>query len=346
MNILGLISSPADPASRARILQYIPYFKEKGSSLACKHYNPLREADPPGWSYRLKKITGINEWRSADLLKSAGRIPLLFNQSGYDAIWQNRLIQLQHLFWEKRLRKPVAFDFDDAIWINEGKNQVQRKIEMSQMIFAGNSFLAEYAAAYNKKVQVVPTTVDTNIIRPSGHAGSKFTIGWAGTHNNQLQLDLVKNVLTEFIRLNPGSRLIVVSDKPYGNISFDNETFIFKQWSPEKENELLNEFSIGIMPLEDNEWNRGKCSYKMLQYMACGKPVIVSPVGKNKEILSEAETGFGPENEQAWLRSLQHLKNDQALYAAYSGNALKLVQEKYSASVWTPLLLQYLEELI
>ena len=78
MNILGLISSPVDPASRARILQYIPYFGEKGHSLSCKYYHPLREADPPGWARQLKKITGISEWRSTDLIKAAGRIPLLF----------------------------------------------------------------------------------------------------------------------------------------------------------------------------------------------------------------------------------------------------------------------------
>ena len=111
MNVLGLISSMTDPASRARILQYIPYFAERGEALAYKYFNPLRDADPPKWSYSLKKITGINEWRSADLLKAAGRIPLLFSQSGYDLIWQNRVDTIASFILGKTFEETCGLRF-------------------------------------------------------------------------------------------------------------------------------------------------------------------------------------------------------------------------------------------
>ena len=271
-------------------------------------------------------------------------MPLLFQQSGYDIIWQNRLIQLQHLFWEKKLRKPVVFDFDDAIWLQEGEKQVQQKIARSQMIFAGNSYLADYAVRFNKNIRIVPSAVDTATLHPNGKINDRFTIGWIGTHQNQEYLNPVKELLIRFIRQNRDTRLIVVSDHPMGNIPFDGEQIIFRPWSALNENEQINEFTVGIMPLPDTAWSLGKCSYKMLQYMACAKPVLVSPVGKNRELLSEGNIGFGATHEKDWMEALQVLKDDSTLRNVLGKNGRKLAEEKYSVKTWTPLLLQYMEE--
>lgn len=345
MKILGLISSPVDPASRVRIQQYVAPFQALNHQLHCKYYRPLKDANPPGWAKGLQKISGISAWRSSDLIKSMGRMPLLVQQSGIDVIWQNRLIQLQHLFWEKKLRKPVVFDFDDAIWLQEGEKQVQQKIARSQMIFAGNSYLADYAARYHKDVRIVPTTVDTTALHPDGKKSELFTIGWIGTYQNQEYLNPVKDVLLRFIKQHKDARLIVVSDHPMGNIPFDGEQIIFRPWSAARENELINEFSVGIMPLPDTAWTLGKCSYKMLQYMACGKPVLVSPIGKNKELLSEGNIGLGAIHEKDWMETLQAFKADTAQRNILGDNGRKLAEEKYSVNTWTPLLLQYMEEL-
>ena len=346
MKILGLISSPVNPASRVRIQQYVAPFQAKHHQLHCKYYRPLRDANPPGWATGLQKISGISAWRSSDLIKSIGRMPLLIQQSGFDIIWQNRLIQLQHVFWEKKLRKPVVFDFDDAIWLQEGEKQVHQKIARSEMIFSGNSYLADYAARFNKNIRIVPTTVDTAILHPDGKKTDLFTIGWIGTFQNQEYLNSIKDVLLRFIQQNKNARLIVVSDHPMGNIPFDGEQIIFRPWSADKENELINEFSVGIMPLPDMAWTRGKCSYKMLQYMACGKPVLVSPIGKNREILTEGNIGFGATDEDNWIKALRLLKEETALRDELGANGRKLAEEKYSVNTWTPLLLQYMEELI
>jgi glycosyltransferase involved in cell wall biosynthesis len=343
MKVMGIISSPDDPASRARILQYVPYFMQKGQELFCKFFRPFRDANPPKWSYILKKITGINEWRSSDFLKSVGRIPLLFSQSGYDIIWQNRLIQLQHTFWENRLKKPVVFDLDDAIWINEGETQVRKKIEMSQLIFAGNEYLAEYASRFNANVKIIPTTIDTNTLYPLPPAPGKFIIGWSGTQSNFQYLESIMPPLTEFLKSDPDACLMIVSSAMPGFLTGIHKQVIFKKWDARYENELVNQFSVGIMPLADNEWTKGKCGYKLLQYLACGKPVIASPVGVNGKILTEADIGFSAKSDREWYNAFWALKNDYAL-AIQKGNAgRKLVLDKYSCSVWTNQIIDYMK---
>ncbi len=343
MKILGLISSPLDPASRVRILQYGPYLEKEGELLYCKYFKPLREADPAAWSLHLKKITGINEWRSADFAKTIGRIPLLFNQTGYDLIWQNRLLQLHHSFWEKRLKKPVIFDFDDAIWINEGEKQVKSKVERSQMIFAGNEFLADFARAYNSNVQVVPTTVDTENLFPVKSAQDTFTIGWIGTKSNFQYLEMIKNVLLDFLSTDKSARLMIVSSELPGFLRGRNEQIVFKHWSAEKENELINEFSVGIMPLADSTWTRGKCGYKLLQYLACGKPIIASPVGINARIMKEADIGITASAPGEWLSALKEIKNETSLSMLRGANGRTLVLEKYSCAAWAKTIVRYMK---
>lgn len=346
MKVLGLISSPNDPASRARILQYVPYFRQNGEELFCKFFRPFRDTDPQKWSYLLKKITGISEWRSSDFFKSVSRVPLLFIQSGYDIIWQNRLIQHHHTFWEKRLKKPVVFDFDDAIWINEGEAQVKKKIEMSQMIFAGNEYLADYASRFNTRVRVIPTTVDTNTLFPVASASNNFIIGWSGTKSNFKYLESIMPPLIDFLKSDSNVRLMIVSSLLPDFLPVNHKQVIFKKWEAGRENELINQFSIGIMPLTDTTWAKGKCGYKLLQYLACGKPVIATPVGVNRKILSEADVGFSANSYGEWYTAFRTLKSENALSVQKGKAGRKLVLEKYSCSVWCDFAIDYMKSII
>jgi len=345
MKVLGLISSPADPASRIRIQQYENWFQKEDHSLYCKYFTPLRDADPFKWSNTLKKFSGISEWRTTDLIKSIGRIPLLFNQSGYDLIWQNRLIQLKHTFWEKKLRKPVVFDFDDAIWMNEGEEQVKKKIRMSAMIFAGNEWLANFAKQHHKNVQIVPSTVDADKLFPLTTTDNDFTIGWIGTKSNFRYLDLIKAPLLEFLSKEKKAKFKLVSSEWPGNLPPQNDQLQFSKWSPDAENEAINTFTAGIMPLEDTEWTKGKCSYKLLQYLACGKPVIASPVGTNRTIMDQAEVGIRANKAEEWLNAFREMKNNAGVRNQFGSNGRKLVEEKYSCKTWTPIILQHMKSI-
>ncbi len=345
MKVLGIISSPDDPASRARIIQYKPYLSGNGVILDYTYFKPLKESDPAPWTYKLKKISGISEWRVSDLLKSAGRLPLLFSQKGVDLIWQNRLIQIKHSFWEKRLTRPVIFDFDDAIWLNEGEKQVKDKIERSALVFAGNEYLAAYAKKYNPQVKVVPTVVDTDLLYPLGTQTGKFIIGWIGTKSNFRYLESIMYPLKEFLRKEPDAQLMIVSSEMPGFIPAGDNQFVFRKWSASSENELINGFTIGIMPLEDSVWTRGKCSYKFLQYLACGKPVIASPVGTNEKILKTATTGIAAVSHEQWLKALRELKHDPVMASMFGENGLRLVRKEYSCAAWVNPIISYMKSI-
>jgi glycosyltransferase involved in cell wall biosynthesis len=339
MKVLGLISSLNDPASRTRIIQYQDYFRESGNELKFPLFFPLKDEDPARWTYSLKKITSINEWRSWNIMKTIARFPLIITQYNYDLIWQSRLILHQHSFVEKLLQKPVIFDYDDAIWLTEGKTKVQQALKLSTMIFAGNDYLAEYASSYNKNIHIIPTTVDTNSLKPTGNKGNYFTLGWIGTKSNFQYLDLIKAPIIEFLSKTKNTRFMVVSSEQPSMFTFDNEKIIFRTWFSANENELVNEFSVGLMPLADDEWTRGKCSYKMLQYMACGKPVIASAVGMNKKIFSEEVVGVEANSQGDWLNGFHTLQHDIAFYQICSLNGRKLAEKSYSCNEWAPRIL-------
>lgn len=346
MKILGLISSENDPASRTRIKQYKKEFASHNVSLSPRYFTPLRDDDPSKWMYRLRKITGVSEWRISNFFKTIGRLSLLQQQKKYDMVWENRLLLPHHSYLERKIKKPLVFDYDDAIWINEGEKQVQRVIAKSALVFAGNEYLAEYGSKFNKNIHIIPTTVDTESLYPQSKINETFTIGWIGTKCNFPFLEIIRQPIIDFLSQNFDSKFVVVSSEKPPQFKFDEKQVCFSTWSAENENSLINQFSIGVMPLPDNEYTRGKCSYKMLQYMACGKPVIVSPVGMNQKILSEDEVGFAATEEQQWLDLFLRLKNENTIRKSLGKNARMVVEEKYSIKKYAPIILEHFSKLI
>lgn len=330
MKILGLISSITDPAARFRIIQYKKPLIELGSYLNYSVPYPPKDSDPSRLVFKNNKI-----WH---LCQVTGRLKFLSKQYFYDIIWQNRLLLYDHYSIEKYFKKPHIFDLDDAIWLTEGEKQVKLAIKKSTVVFAGNEYLAEYCSRINSNTKIIPSVIDTNVFKPLTSGSTSFNIGWIGTKSNFHYLHIIKQPILQFLKETKNTKLIIVSSEKPDTFNFENERIIFKPWSAEQENELINEFSIGLMPLADDNWTRGKCSYKMLQYMACSKPVIVSPVGLNKEILSQCNAGIAATNENEWLRALHDLKNDPAQYNTYAVNGRPFVEEKYSCSKWAVLI--------
>ncbi len=338
MKIIGLISSPTDPASRFRIQQYEKPLLEIGDELNCIYPTPLKESDPSRLILRNKYL-----WH---LLQVTGRLPLLLKQYSYDLIWQNRLLLNDHYIIERYFSKPKIFDLDDAIWLTEGKKQVDKALTNSTMVFAGNEYLADYCSLFNKNVKIVPSVINIDQFKPDETEPAFFTLGWIGTKSNFKYLSIIIQPIIDFLNKTRNTKFIVISTEMPENIKFDNERIIFKYWHSNNENADINQMSVGLMPLSDDEWTKGKCSYKMLQYMACGKPVIVSPVGHNNKLLSLSNIGIGAINSENWLKAFLELYNDKDRCNEYSQNGRLLVEKKYSTNIWSKIISNYFKESI
>lgn len=240
----------------------------------------------------------------------------------------------------KIMAKKIIYDFDDAIWLplttEENKlisnlkytKKVKFICKWAYKVSVGNSYLQNYSLQYNNNSFINPTTIETRSYhnKVKSQDTANVVIGWTGTHSTLPYLDIIYPVLKK-LEEKYDFTFEVIADR---EIEFDLKRFRFKKWNKETEvSDLLN-FNIGIMPLYDDEWSKGKCGFKALQYMALGIPAVVSPVGVNKDIITEGKDGFCCSTEQEWYRKLSDLIENYSLRESMGEAAIKKVQEKYS----------------
>jgi glycosyltransferase involved in cell wall biosynthesis len=284
------------------------------------------------------------------------RFFLLFTLWKYDAILLHReATPVGPPWWEWAAvhiwRKPLVYDFDDAIWLpnNSDANaklvgrfkahhKTARLVNWSHSVMAGNVFLAQYAAQHARNVVVVPTVVDTvrghNVLRK--HAPAALPVlGWTGTHSTVKQLEALMDVLDALRERLPYVLHIIADRAPARMPSYAR----FVPWSKEREVEDLLAMDVGIMPLYDTDWERGKCGFKALQYMALGIPAVVSAVGVNTEIVKHGAEGFLCEPMPAgsgagWIEALEELLTNHDLRSVMGARARATVEARYSAAAW------------
>jgi glycosyltransferase involved in cell wall biosynthesis len=220
----------------------------------------------------------------------------------------------------KIYRKKIIYDFDDSIWLTDKVNEsytenifrwrckVSYICKWSYKISCGNHYLAGYAKKFNRNVIVNPTTIDTDNIHIADLFQSKtdqaVTIGWTGSHSTLKYLEKIQSVLKQIESKYPFTIFLVIADRPP---KLDLKNLVFKKWSQGTEIIDLKMADIGIMPLPDDEWAKGKCGFKALQYMALGIPAVVSPVGVNTEIVSDGVEGYWCSSEIEWFSRLEEL---------------------------------------
>jgi glycosyltransferase involved in cell wall biosynthesis len=212
-----------------------------------------------------------------------------------------------------------VFDFDDAVMFHElehGKPlrvksfaKFLRTVKACRAVVAGNEFLAGFARPLCPEVHVLPTPIDTERYQPRGPASREgtFTVGWIGTPGGLVHLKALADVLRDMTRKVEGFCLKIVSSD---FIDLPGVEVVRKRWRLEEEITDLQTFDIGIMPLQDTLWTRGKCGYKILQYMGVALPVVASPVGINAELVRHGETGFLATDPSAWTDALRSLAGD------------------------------------
>ncbi|MCX7639336.1 MAG: glycosyltransferase family 4 protein, partial [Pyrinomonadaceae bacterium] len=241
---------------------------------------------------------------------------------------------------------PIVFDFDDAIFVPykspangylsylKFPHKTAEICRLSTQVIVGNQYLADYAIKFNKNVTIIPTTIDTEkykVVKKNADK-QKPTIGWSGSFSTVQHLDTIRNVFRELAKTET-FRLRVIGTSNYEIPGVEVESM---PWRSETEIQDLSDIDIGVMPLPDDEWSKGKCGLKALQYMALGIPTICSPVGVNSTIIQDGKNGFLANNEDEWIERLKKLLHSPELRKNLGLAGRKTVEENYSAKAQAP----------
>jgi len=271
--------------------------------------------------------------------------------SRYDVVLiQRRLLSPVEFYHIRRKARKLVFDIDDAIMFRSSSASQQRSFSRmwkfkymamrSDMVIVGNRFLRDQAMRYvdSDKVTLIPTAIDTNCYRKkkkSVHTG-RTILGWIGTQSTLKYLKDLDDVFGVLARRFNGISLKIVCDEFY---DFQTIPVIKKRWSLEEENDDLVSFDIGLMPLRNDLWSRGKCGLKIIQYQCVGLPVVCTPVGINRDIVRDGHNGFWATTSQEWLEKLSILIEREDLRREMGIHGMEMVERKFSIDVTSEKLL-------
>lgn len=340
------------PSQRFRYEQYIDKFREEGFSVELYPFISRK-----GWEI-LYKQGQLHKKVLTMISGTRRRILLLLKLKRADFVFVHReMAQFGPPVFEwisaKIFRIKYIYDFDDAIWLpnySESNARIHRIkcywkvpycICWADKVTAGNQYLADYARKYNKNVTVIPTTIDmeNHHNKTIDFKSKEITIGWTGTLTTMDYLNDVIPVLQRLEQEFNFNFMVISNKKP----EFELKSLIYKEWNKETEIEDLSKFSIGIMPLREDKWSKGKCGFKALQYMSLGIPCVISPIGVNAEIVQDGENGFLATDDTALYLSLKKLLEDTKLRERIGLEGQNTVRNRYSTSANYKKYLQLLE---
>jgi len=341
------------PSQRFRFEQYLNYLKEKGYEYDYSYLISSKDDTVfYGKGNYIKKMIILlrSIWKRLLELRKAKQYDLVFVQ--------RECFMLGTAYFEKKMAKKtkLIFDFDDAIWlhaISEGNkslaflkdaSKTDKLIAAAHLVFAGNQYLADYAKQFNPKVVLIPTTVDTELfVRQEQALRDKICIGWSGSFSTIPHFESALEALYQ-IQAKYGEKVYfkVIGDGRYKNEALNISGI---PWTNEDEVFQLSELDIGLMPLPNDKWTRGKCGLKGLTYMSLGIPTIMSPVGVNTEIIQDGVNGFLAGSIDEWVAKISRLVEDADLRKRLGAAGRKTVVEQYSVSSQRERYLQYFGEL-
>lgn len=333
-------------STRQRIVQAIPYLEREGITIDIE---PLFDNDC------MHALFTQGKYGIANILRAyVNRLQTLVCIKKYDFIWiQYELFP--YLFGEiealiRFTNKPIIYDFDDAVFHRYDQhpqtvirqllgNKLAPLLRNSDIAFCGNAYLADYAKQYCKHTQIIPTTVDINRYKNKPQSPAIPTLGWIGSPSTWSYCEPFTDLFSSFIKSKQVSMLVVgAGNKPF--------PFTFRDWSEATEVADIQAMDIGIMPLNDDPWARGKCGYKLIQYMACGLPVIASPVGVNRDIVEHGINGFLASTEQEWRSAIEQLLSDASLRERMGKAGRAKVETHYSIQQVGPRIAKHIQDLL
>jgi len=347
MKILFLTQySSLGASSRYRIYQYLDYLEHKGIKT---EVSPLLTEDYLKNIYKGKRIS-----RLFILKKFAERLLIILGARKYDlVVIQKELFPYVPPFFElllKKINKNIIIDYDDAIFVKYEDNPFLRKkiptiLRLAKAITVGNQYLANYASKFNDNIKIIPTVIDLKKYYPKKNYSintKRIIIGWIGTPITQKYLYLVE----EPLKMLASKYVFVLRVIGCSAISLDRVKIQRREWDIQTEATEISKFDIGIMPLNNDSFSKGKCGLKLIQYMACGVPSVASPVGANKSIIQNGVNGFLANTKEEWVEKIELLINNQNLRETIGKNAINTIIKKYSLQQTAPNLINIFEKTV
>ena len=356
MRVLALVPSLYDtsPGQRFRIEQWEPLLRQRGVEIT---YKPFESEElhallhkPGRMKEKMRMVARAFKERVAELRRVRA----------YDLVYVFREAALlgPPVFerWVHQAGVPMVFDFDDAIFVpyrspSNGylsylkfPSKTRTICRLSSHVMAGNPYLAEYASAVNPNVTMVPTTIDINkytldSARPEPEVP---VIGWSGSFSTVQHLDTIRGALSRLAR-RERFRLRVIGTPTYEVEDVEVDAL---PWRAATETDDLRPIDIGVMPLPNDRWSKGKCGLKALQYMALGIPTICSPVGVNTDIIQDDENGFIAATEDEWVEKLARLLRSAELRRRLGMAGRATVEARYSMLVQAPRVYQVFKSVV
>lgn len=346
MRILALMPSLFDtsPGQRYRFEQWDPLLRERGVDIT---YAPFEDEElhaavhQPGMIGKKLRLVARGLARRLDLVKKV---------KDYDLVYILReAALLGPPVFERLIHQsgaPIVFDFDDAIFVSyrspsngylsylKFASKTKTICRIASHVMVGNPYLAEYARQVNDRVTVIPTTIDTQkyLVPPPKKSSGPPVIGWTGSYSTVQHLDTLRGALKKLAE-RESFRLRVIGTPAYDCPPVDVEAM---RWRADTELEDLSAIDIGVMPLPDDRWSKGKCGLKALQFMALGIPTVCSPVGVNTDIIQDDQNGFIAGTEDEWVDKLSRLLRSHELRQRLGHAGRVTVEQKYSAITQAP----------
>ena len=351
--IFAVATNPEIGAStRFRVLQWKTHLERAGFSLCLDaFFSPAGTEVLYRPGRRLAKLAHICRGtvrRSLNLLRASRTAEILL-------IHREVYPLGRRLFWTalERFRGPIVYDYDDAMFLPQREDRgllgrLERLdtpkaiMELSDVVLAGNDFLAAYAQRYAKKVVLLPTCIDTERFRPSQSPHPirrRLIVGWIGSHSTAKYLRSLYGVLARVAERVPFQMHIV--GNPQAPLVSGVEV-TYTSWSMTREVEDFLRCDIGVYPLWDDAWAQGKCGFKAIQFMACGIPVVAAAVGANRQIIQDGMNGYLASTEDEWVDKLTRLLLDTGLRTRFGEAGRRTVEERFSLDAHAPALISTL----
>ena len=309
------------PGARFRVRQYIPALARAG--IAVDESWPGLGAYPPktGWIRPA--------WLAGTVVQ---RFPQVAKGWSADLNWIYREMVSTLVTLEGLTRRPRLLDIDDSVHLHRDGRTARRLAKLVDGVVVANSFLAETWRQWNPEVEILPMGIDADHYVPVP-VPEKPVIGWLGGPANTPYLEKIAPALAEVARRFPDASIAVCSER---RPNLGRLPITFVPWSAAVEKPFLASLTVGLAPIEDSDWGRGKFSYKLLQYMASGRPCVASPVGTNRELLAKAPIGLPASTDAEWVEAISTIVAERRTAEQMGTAARELAVSEYSIEALAP----------